>query len=221
MKTPDSSEESDKDMAPTQVAAEAAAADEEEKADTVDKGIMTEEMSETKGSEPEKALEKRGKMKPFKPRTRVGRPRKDRAADAAQRRQSRKEYNQGSKLRGALRGDDVVEVAEFIKSCEPPLSDLSSFLTTFKVRHLRSNPKQLSVVWRVPEPSVIPYRLPETMVCEGLRLIEFKRPFGEAIDLCTPLDTTAECWVLTVDSIGDFTHQQLLYELYLESCACE
>ncbi|KAG6947865.1 hypothetical protein JG687_00015828, partial [Phytophthora cactorum] len=62
---------------------------------------------------------------------------------------------------GALRGDDVVDVAEFIKSCKPPRSDLASFLSTFEVRHLKYQHKQLAAAWRVPEATIIPYRLPE------------------------------------------------------------
>ncbi|ETN23228.1 hypothetical protein PPTG_02860 [Phytophthora nicotianae INRA-310] len=134
--------------------------------------------------------QKKVKVKPFNPRTRVGRPRKNRALEASQRKQSRQEFNQGCKLRGALRGDDVVEVADFIRSCEPPLSDLASFLNTFEERFSKLKPKQISVVWRVPEPTIAPYRLPE-------------------------VNATAECWVLTVDGIGEFTHQQLLAMQYV------
>ncbi|KAG1705704.1 hypothetical protein DVH05_003457 [Phytophthora capsici] len=155
------------------------------------------------------------KVKPFNPRTRVGRPRKNRVLETTQRKQSRKEYNQGCKLRGALRGDDVVEVAEFIRSCEPPLGDLASFLKTFEVRFHKHDPKKLSIAWRVPEPAIAPYRLPEDIIREGLYLIECKRPCHELIDLCTPVDATAECWVLTIEGVGEFTHRQLLAMQYV------
>ncbi|KAG1702151.1 hypothetical protein DVH05_009942 [Phytophthora capsici] len=156
------------------------------------------------------------KLKPFNPRTtRVGRPKKNKAAAAAKLSQSRKAYNKGSKLRSALRGDDVVDIAEFVKSCEPPLSDLSSFLDTFEVRYQKHKFKQLSVLRRVPEATVVPYRLPEALVREGLSLIERKIPYGFIMDVSTPVEPTEECWVLSVDGIGDFTQHQLMAMQYL------
>ncbi|KAG6949364.1 hypothetical protein JG688_00014661 [Phytophthora aleatoria] len=73
-------------------------------------------------------------IKPFNPRRRVGRPRKDKAAANAKESRERKEYNKGSKLRNAVRGDDVASVEEFLKARQQPLIDLSSFHNTFEVR---------------------------------------------------------------------------------------
>ncbi|KAE9016761.1 hypothetical protein PR002_g13579 [Phytophthora rubi] len=66
--------------------------------------------------------------------SRVGRPPKARVAAGAQRSKDRKEYNNGTKLRNALRGDDELDVEEFLKERQPPLIELSSFLKTFEVR---------------------------------------------------------------------------------------
>ncbi|KAF1784247.1 hypothetical protein GQ600_24241 [Phytophthora cactorum] len=74
-------------------------------------------------------------ISPFNPRAkRIGRPKKDKKAENQMRNQDRKEYNRGSKLRNAVRGDDVVRVEEFLKTAMPPLVELSSFITTFEMR---------------------------------------------------------------------------------------
>ncbi|GMF42211.1 unnamed protein product [Phytophthora fragariaefolia] len=57
-------------------------------------------------------------VKVFAERVSHGRPRKDRAVDAAQISQARKEYNKGVKLRNVVRGDDLVDVEEFINTCQ-------------------------------------------------------------------------------------------------------
>ncbi|KAL4162078.1 hypothetical protein PRNP1_002626 [Phytophthora ramorum] len=73
---------------------------------------------------------------PFNPRAkRVGRPSKNRAAEQAKVSEERKEYNIGAKLRNVLRGEDVVKVEEYVKSCKSPLKELSSYLRTFEERY--------------------------------------------------------------------------------------
>ncbi|KAJ8535089.1 hypothetical protein ON010_g13649 [Phytophthora cinnamomi] len=136
-------------------------------------------------------------IKAFTERIRHGRPRKDRAAAAAQIRQARNEYNKGVKLRNAVRGDDVVDVEEFVKTRQPPLAELSSFINTFEVSHYKHAKKALSVEKRVCTPTIVPYRLPESMIREGLRLIECEAPFGDTMDLCSPPESSAECWVIS------------------------
>ncbi|KAG3025353.1 hypothetical protein PC121_g8765 [Phytophthora cactorum] len=74
-------------------------------------------------------------ISPFNPRAkRIGRTKKDKKAENQMRNQDRKEYNRGSKLRNAVRGDDVVRVEELLKPSIPPLVELSSFITKFEIR---------------------------------------------------------------------------------------
>ncbi|KAF1773522.1 hypothetical protein GQ600_11587 [Phytophthora cactorum] len=207
MELPEMSENADEEMHPTQVDVQATAFDEEGKDGNVHVSITRDDTAHTQ-PKTQVSTKKKVNVRPFNPRTRVGRSRKDRAVEAAQR---------SSKLKGALRVDDVVDVAEFIKSCEPPPSDLASFLSTFEVRHLKYQHKQLAAAWRVPEATIIPYRLPEGLIPEGLQMIQCKTSPGEVIDLSTPVDATSECWALTVDGIGDFSQRQLMGIQYVSS----
>ncbi|KAE9297753.1 hypothetical protein PF001_g16258 [Phytophthora fragariae] len=72
-------------------------------------------------------------MGPFNPRAkRVGRPTKNRAAEQVNVSKERKDYNTGAKLRNALRGEDVVKVEGYLKTCKPPLKELLSFFENFR-----------------------------------------------------------------------------------------
>ncbi|POM72916.1 SUMO protease [Phytophthora palmivora] len=123
-------EDHDSEMPPTQIAETATILMEERDPEANESGSNFESARTTK--EKKKTNYKKVTLQPFNPRTRVGRPQKDRAAESKQRGEDRKEYNNGANLRNALRGDDVIEVEDFIRNCEPPLEDLSSFLNTFE-----------------------------------------------------------------------------------------
>ncbi|KAG6953470.1 hypothetical protein JG687_00012377, partial [Phytophthora cactorum] len=98
------------------------------------------------------------------------------------RNQGRKEYNRGSKLRNAVRGDGVVRVEEFLKTSMPPLVELSSFITIFVIRYRGHRAKQMTVEKRLPDSSCKPFRLSESVVRTALETIEKVIPLNEAMD---------------------------------------
>jgi hypothetical protein len=75
--------------------------------------------------------------------------------------------------------------------------------------------RDVSVSKRVPTVENFAYRLPETLVQEGLRLIERSAPLGDVMDLNSQQDTTTECWVLSVHGCGDFSQRQLMAMQFL------
>ncbi|KAE9020894.1 hypothetical protein PR003_g12922 [Phytophthora rubi] len=75
------------------------------------------------------------KVKPFNARApKVGRPRLVRVDANNKRHAEQKSYIQGKTLRKALRGEDVMEVAQYIRTYKPGLEQLQSVLDTFEVR---------------------------------------------------------------------------------------
>ncbi|KAF1789975.1 hypothetical protein GQ600_21616 [Phytophthora cactorum] len=115
------------------------------------------------------------------------------------RNQNRKQYNRGSKLGNAVRGDDIVKVEEFLKTSMPPLVELSSFLTIFEIR-CRGHREKMTVEKRLPDSSCEPFRLSESKTI----------PLNEPIDLTKSQSATEVCWVITIDGIGEFTHRQIM-----------
>ncbi|KAE8906467.1 hypothetical protein PF003_g9688 [Phytophthora fragariae] len=174
-------------------------------------------VSKSAGDQPESSPKKAAKttaksgVSPFNYRApKLGRPRKDRAAADAKRGAERKEYNNGAKLRTALRGGDVTQVEEFLKSRKPPLVELSSYLNTFETRYRGNNGTKMTVAKRVPEPLCAMYLLPEKIVNTAQMAIEHAIPYGDTMDVSTPPDTSAECWIVDIDGIGVFTQRQLM-----------
>ncbi|KAF4131890.1 hypothetical protein GN958_ATG18923 [Phytophthora infestans] len=186
---------SDSELLPTQVAVSEPESHNEGKGSSVHvaetQGITADSMSAD--PKPEVNLQKRAKkaarkatpkINQFNPRApKLGRPRKNRAAQDAQRNADRKEYNKGAKLRNALRADDVVHVEEFLKSSQPSLMELSSYLNTFETRHFGRKERNITVTKRTPPEDSVPYRLPEAMVQKALADIERRTPYGEVMDL--------------------------------------
>ncbi|KAF1789131.1 hypothetical protein GQ600_3769 [Phytophthora cactorum] len=149
--------------------------------------------------------------KSVQPRARrVGRPKKDKKAENQMRNQGRKEYNRGSKLRNAVRGDDVVRVEEFLKTSMPPLVELSSFITIFEIRYRGYRANKMTVEKRLPDSSCKPFRLSESVVRTALETIEKVIPLNEAMDLTNSQSASEECWVITIDGVGNFTHKQIM-----------
>ncbi|KAE8969264.1 hypothetical protein PR001_g27552 [Phytophthora rubi] len=174
-------------------------------------------VSKSAGDQPESSPKKAAKttaksgVSPFNYRApKLGRPRKDIAAADAKRGAERKEYNNGAKLRTALRGGDVTQVEEFLKSRKPPLVELSSYLNTFETRYRGNNGTKMTVAKRVPEPLCAMYLLPEKIVNTAQMAIEHAIPYGDTMDVSTPPDTSAECWIVDIDGIGVFTQRQLM-----------
>lgn len=136
-------------------------------------------------------------MSPFNPRTpKLGRQRKNRAAEDSRRNSERKEFNNGAKLRNALRGDDVTHVEEFLKSRKPSLLALSSYLNTFEVRFRGHKNKKMAVAERVPAESCAPYSLPETTLRAALDLIECMTHYGDTMDVSKPPEASDESWIV-------------------------
>ncbi|KAG3140360.1 hypothetical protein C6341_g20040 [Phytophthora cactorum] len=159
-------------------------------------------------------------ISPFNPRAkRVERPKKDKKAENQMRNQDRKEYNRGSKLRNAVRGDDVVRVEEFLKTAMPPLVELSSFITTFAIRYRGHRAKQMTVEKQLPDSSCKPFRLSESVVRTALETIEKAIPLNEAMDLTNSQSASEECWVITIDGVGNFTHNQIMAMQFIWSLA--
>ncbi|KAG7385526.1 hypothetical protein PHYPSEUDO_001291 [Phytophthora pseudosyringae] len=159
-------------------------------------------------------------MNPFNPRTpKSGRPRKNRAAHGAQRSADRKQYNKGAKLRAALRGDDVAHVEEFLNSKRPSLRELFSYSDTFEIRYRGHKNTKMALAKRVPDKICVPYRLPESIMRMTLDSIERTIPFGDTMDLSTQPDASAECWVVTIKGVGEFTQRQLMAMQYVWTMA--
>jgi len=201
----------DEEEPPIQITKSTVESDDDEKGNAVHVGTV-ENMPPKPSRKPQQK-----KMKPFNPRKRNGRQRKDRATESAKISEARKAYRDGVKLRNALRGDDVTSIEEFIKSCEPPLKDVTSFINTLEVRKGKWKVDISCVEKRTPVFVTLSYRLQQSLVIEALSLIERRTPFGDAMDLTTPADPTEECWVVKIDGVGDVTQRQLMAMQYLWS----
>ncbi|KAE9161414.1 hypothetical protein PF002_g32380, partial [Phytophthora fragariae] len=131
------------------------------------------------------------KMKPFNARApKVGRPRLVRVDADNKRHAEQKSYNQGKTLRKAVRGEDVMEVAQYIRTHKPGLEQLQSFLDTFEVRFTRHTKKKMTVQSRPPDAAnTLTFRLPQTLVTKALEEIR-KTSGSTVVDLaCSQTDT--------------------------------
>ncbi|GMF48917.1 unnamed protein product [Phytophthora fragariaefolia] len=140
---------------------------------------------------------------------------KNRAVADTQRSKNRKEYNNGTKLRNALRGDDVLDVEQFLNDRRPPLIELSSFLNTFEIRFAGHKKNKITVAKRVLVVSHASFRLPQAMVKNALDQIDQAIPFGDPMDLIERPDPTEPCWIAEMEKVGEFTHRQLMAMHYI------
>ncbi|KAE9064353.1 hypothetical protein PF010_g28643 [Phytophthora fragariae] len=139
-------------------------------------------------------------MKPFNARApKVGRPRLVRVDADNKRHSEQKSYNQGKTLRKAVRGEDVMEVAQYIRTHKPGLEQLQSFLDTFEVRFTRHTKKKMTVQSRPPDAAnTLTFRLPQTLVTKALEEIR-KTSGSTVVDLaCSQTDTDVQ-WVVTIE----------------------
>ncbi|KAE9003567.1 hypothetical protein PR002_g17300 [Phytophthora rubi] len=160
------------------------------------------------------------KMKPFNARApKVGRPRLVRVDADNKRHAEQKSYNQGKTLRKAVRGEDVMEVAQYIRTHKPGLEQLHSFLDTFEVRFTRHTKKKMTVQSRPPDAAnTLTFRLPQTLVTKALEEIR-KTSGSTVVDLaCSQTDTDVQ-WVVTIEGAGEFSEQQLKATYYLGDLA--
>ncbi|POM66417.1 LOW QUALITY PROTEIN: hypothetical protein PHPALM_17726 [Phytophthora palmivora] len=148
-------------------------------------------------------------LKPFNERApKVGRPSLNRAKVDSERHAEQKAYNQGKKIRKALRSKDVVEVAKHIQEHKPPLGELHSFLETFEVRFKRHTKKTMTVETREPPPQIMPIRLPASLVKIALEAVrEATKTSVENVDELT--DDNAEQVVVTIEGAGEFSETTL------------
>ncbi|KAG6948727.1 hypothetical protein JG688_00014979 [Phytophthora aleatoria] len=85
-----------------------------------------------------------------------------------------------------------------MKDKQPTLIELSSFLTSFEVRYGNYRRSKITVEKRVPNVEFAAYRLPE----------QGTLPNGVVVDLTISVNKSAECWVVTIDKVVDFTRWQ-------------
>ncbi|KAE9168370.1 hypothetical protein PF004_g28522 [Phytophthora fragariae] len=155
-------------------------------------------------------------MKPFNARApKVGRPRLVRVDADNKRHAEQKSYNQGKTLRKAVRGEDVMEVAQYIRTHKPGLEQLQSFLDTFEVRFTRHTKNKMTVQSRPPDAAnTLTFRLPQTLVTKALEEIR-KTSGSTVVDLaCSQTDTDVQ-WVVTIEGAGEFSEPQLKAMYYL------
>ncbi|KAG1686245.1 hypothetical protein DVH05_007056 [Phytophthora capsici] len=121
----------------------------------------------------------------------VGRPRTNRTNQKQKAKAVLKEYNQGMRLRGLLRGKDVCDIVACMKEIHPALHEVTSFMKTHHVQELK---RLLSFTWKVEVdfvPEIVLFRLPEDVIREVFDILATDKHTlndGQGIDETVNLD---------------------------------